>query len=65
VAVAARRKILHGAMSLVDLARQGLCEKKVRELDEARKASRISNLRVVLCGEHEAQPAVNTGTPYG
>ncbi len=62
--IAARQKIVHGAVSMVDMALQELSEKKVLELDEERKAAMVSNLLVVLCGEHEAQPVLNTGTLY-
>ena len=60
----ARQKIVHGAVSMVDMALQELSEKKVVELDEERKATMVSNLLVVLCSEHEAQPIINTGTLY-
>jgi regulator of protease activity HflC (stomatin/prohibitin superfamily) len=62
--IAARQKIVHGAVSMVDMALQELSEKKVLELDEERKAAMVSNLLVVLCSEHEAQPVINTGTLY-
>ncbi len=62
--IAARQKIVHGAVSMVDMALQELSEKKVVELDEERKATMVSNLLVVLCSEHEAQPVLNTGTLY-
>ena len=62
--IAARTKIVHGAVSMVDMALQELCEKNVVELDEERKATMVSNLLVVLCSEHEAQPVLNTGTLY-
>ncbi len=62
--IAARKKIVHGAVSMVDMALQELSEKKVVELDEERKATMVSNLLVVLCSEHEAQPVLNTGTLY-
>lgn len=60
----ARQKIVHGAVSMVQMALHELLENKVVELDEERKAAMISNLLVVLCGEHEAQPVINTGTLY-
>ncbi len=60
----ARQKIVHGAVSMVEMALQGLAEKQVLELDEERKAAMVSNLLVVLCGEAEAQPVINTGTLY-
>ncbi len=62
--IAARKMIVHGAVSMVDMALQELSEKKVVELDEERKATMVSNLLVVLCSEHEAQPVLNTGTLY-
>ena len=63
--IAARKKIVHGAVSMVDMALQDLDEGGVVELDEERKASMVSNLLVVLCGETEAHPVINTGTLYG
>jgi len=60
----ARQKIVHGAVSMVDMALEDLAKKKVVELDEERKATMVSNLLVVLCGETEAQPVINTGTLY-
>ncbi len=62
--IAARQKIVHGAVSMVDMALQELSQKKVVDLDEERKATMVSNLLVILCGEHEAQPVINTGTLY-
>jgi len=49
---------------MVDLALKDLAERKVVELDPERKAAMVSNLLVVLCGESEAQPVINTGTLY-
>jgi regulator of protease activity HflC (stomatin/prohibitin superfamily) len=60
----ARQKIVHGAVSMVQMALEDLAEKDVVQLDEERKASMVSNLLVVLCGETEAQPVINTGTLY-
>jgi regulator of protease activity HflC (stomatin/prohibitin superfamily) len=60
----ARQKIVHGAVSMVDMALTDLAEKHVIELDEERKAAMVSNLLVVLCGEQEAHPVINTGTLY-
>ncbi len=60
----ARQKIVHGAVSMVQMALKDLAENQVVELDEERKASMVSNLLVVLCGEREAQPVVNAGTLY-
>jgi regulator of protease activity HflC (stomatin/prohibitin superfamily) len=62
--IAARQKIVHGAVSMVDMALRELSEKGVVKLDEERKASMVSNLLVVLCGESEASPVINTGTLY-
>jgi regulator of protease activity HflC (stomatin/prohibitin superfamily) len=60
--IAARRKIVEGAVGMVDMALEMLKEKGTIELDEDRKAAMVSNLLVVLCGEHDARPVVNTGT---
>ena len=62
--IAARRKIVTGAVSMVDMALQALAQAKVVDLDDERKASMVSNLMVVLCGEGEVTPIVNTGTLY-
>jgi regulator of protease activity HflC (stomatin/prohibitin superfamily) len=62
--IAARQKIVHGAVSMVDMALRELAEKEVVKLDDERKASMVSNLLVVLCGETEVSPVVNTGTLY-
>jgi hypothetical protein len=62
--IAARQKIVHGAVSMVDMALRELSEKGVVKLDEERKAAMVSNLLVVLCGETEASPVINTGTLY-
>ncbi|HXK93427.1 MAG TPA: SPFH domain-containing protein [bacterium] len=62
--IAARKKIVEGAVSMVEMALTQLSEKHVVDLDEERKASMVSNLLVVLCGEESAQPVVNTGTLY-
>ena len=62
--IAARTKIVHGAVSMVDMALKELAEKAVVQLDEERKAAMVSNLLVVLCGESEVHPVVNTGTLY-
>ena len=59
--IAARRKIVEGAVSMVEMAIDGLKENGIVEMDEARKAAMVSNLLVVLCSEHETQPIVNTG----
>ena len=60
----ARQKIVHGAVSMVQMALRDLTEKEVVQLDEERKATMVSNLLVVLCGEHDAQPIINAGTLY-
>jgi regulator of protease activity HflC (stomatin/prohibitin superfamily) len=62
--IAARQKIVHGAVSMVEMALNELSAKKVVHLDEERKAAMVSNLLVVLCGEGEAHPVINTGTLY-
>ncbi len=62
--IAARQKIVHGAVSMVEMALTELEAGDVVHLDEERKASMISNLLVVLCSESDAQPVVNTGTLY-
>ena len=62
--IAARQKIVHGAVSMVEMALNELSAKKVVNLDEERKAAMVSNLLVVLCGESEAHPVINTGTLY-
>ena len=63
--IAARQKIVAGAVGMVEMALQQLGEREVVHLDEERKASMVSNLLVVLCADREAQPVVNTGTLYG
>jgi regulator of protease activity HflC (stomatin/prohibitin superfamily) len=60
----ARAKIVTGAVSMVEHALQQLSEKAIVELDDERKAAMVSNLLVVLCGDRDAQPVVNTGTLY-
>jgi regulator of protease activity HflC (stomatin/prohibitin superfamily) len=60
----ARQKIVHGAVSMVGMALHDLAEAGVVELDSERKAAMVSNLMVVLCGESEVTPVVNTGTLY-
>ncbi|GAB4156967.1 MAG: SPFH domain-containing protein [Winogradskyella sp.] len=60
--VAARHKIVEGAVSMVEMAIHELNKNQVVELDEERKAAMVSNLMVVLCGDKEAAPVVNTGT---
>jgi hypothetical protein len=62
--VAARQKIVEGAVGMVELALKELEEHGTVKLDDERKAQMVSNLLVVLCGERAAQPVVNTGTIY-
>ena len=62
--IAARQKIVHGAVSMVAMALKELAEKDVVHLDDERKAAMVSNLLVVLCGESEVTPVVNAGTLY-
>ena len=62
--IAARQKIVHGAVSMVQMALDDLAANKVVELDNERKAAMVSNLLVVLCGEGEVTPIVNAGTLY-
>jgi regulator of protease activity HflC (stomatin/prohibitin superfamily) len=60
----ARQKLVHGAVSMVKMALSDLAEQEVVQLDEDRKAAMVSNLLVVLCGEKDSQPVINTGTLY-
>lgn len=60
--VAARHKIVQGAVSMVEMALEELNKKEIVELDEERKAAMVSNLMVILCGDKEASPVVNAGT---
>ncbi len=62
--IEARQKIVDGAVGMVEMALQKLSESKVCELDEERKAQMVSNLLVVLCGNKDAQPIVNSGSIY-
>jgi len=62
--IAARTRIVEGAVTIVHMALDRLAEKGVVQLDEERKAAMVSNLLVVLCGERSATPVVNTGTLY-
>lgn len=62
--IAARSKIVTGAVSMVEMALNELSARKVVELDAERKAAMVSNLLVVLCAENEAQPVINAGTLY-
>ena len=60
----ARKMIVDGAVGIVEMALERLNEGELVELDEERKAAMVSNLLVVLCGNHDAQPIVNTGSLY-
>ena len=60
----ARSKIVHGAVTMVEMALKGLSDKNIVHLDDERKAAMVSNLLVVLCAESNVQPIVNTGTLY-
>lgn len=62
--IAARKRIVEGAVGMVEMALEKLEEKKTVLLDDERKAAMVSNLLVVLCGEQAAQPVVNAGTLY-
>jgi len=62
--VAARQKIVEGAVGMVEMALAELNSKSLVELDEERKAAMVSNLLVVLCSEHATRPVINTGTLY-
>jgi regulator of protease activity HflC (stomatin/prohibitin superfamily) len=62
--IAARQKIVQGAVGMVDMALSELAAKQVVQLDDERRAAMVSNLMVVLCSESEVHPVVNTGTLY-
>ena len=62
--IAARSLIVQGAVGMVELALSGLQERGLVDLDDERKAAMVTNLLVVLCSDHDAQPVVNTGTLY-
>lgn len=62
--IAARGKIVEGAVGMVETALSRLSEKEIVELDEERKAAMVSNLLVVLCGDHSTQPVINAGSLY-
>jgi regulator of protease activity HflC (stomatin/prohibitin superfamily) len=62
--ISARQKIVEGAVGMVEMALEQLSAKRVVMLDEERKATMVSNLLVVLCGDRDAQPVVNAGTLY-
>jgi regulator of protease activity HflC (stomatin/prohibitin superfamily) len=63
--IAARQKIVDGAVGMVEMALEKLSSQKIVELDEERRAAMVSNLLVVLCSERSATPVVNAGTLYG
>ena len=62
--IAARAKLVMGAVSMVQMSLEKLSEERIVELDDERRAAMVSNLMVVLCGERDTQPVVNTGTLY-
>ncbi len=62
--IAARQKIVHGAVSMVQMALTELADKDIVRLDDDRKAAMVNNLLVILCGEGEAHPVLNTGTLF-
>jgi hypothetical protein len=62
--IAAPKTLVEGAVGMVELAHVALSEDGVVELDDERRAAMVSNLMVVLCGERDTQPVVNTGTLY-
>ena len=62
--IAARSKIVEGAVGMVETALAKLSEQEIVELDEERKAAMVSNLLVVLCGDHSTQPVINAGSLY-
>ena len=62
--VAARKKIVEGAVGMVEMALDQLNQDQVVDLDDERKAAMVSNLLVVLCGSKDAQPVVNSGSIY-
>jgi len=62
--IAARQRIVEGAVGMVEMALDMLSAKSIIQLDEERKAAMVSNLLVVLCGDRNTQPVINTGTIY-
>ena len=62
--IAARQKVVEGAVGMVEMALHNLSERDIVELDSERKAAMVSNLLVVLCSDEAAQPVVNTGSLY-
>jgi regulator of protease activity HflC (stomatin/prohibitin superfamily) len=62
--IAARSRIVEGAVGMVEMALERLSQKQILKLDEERRATMVSNLLIVLCGERGAQPVINTGSLY-
>jgi regulator of protease activity HflC (stomatin/prohibitin superfamily) len=62
--IAARQRIVEGAVGMVEMALEMLSKREIVEFDNERKAAMVSNLLVVLCGERSTQPVINTGTIY-
>ena len=62
--IAARQRIVEGAVGMVEMALERMSQKEILRLDEDRRATMVSNLLIVLCGERAAQPVINTGTLY-
>ena len=62
--IAARQRIVEGAVGMVEMALELLSRREIVALDNERKASMVSNLLVVLCGDRNTQPVINTGTIY-
>ena len=62
--IAARQRLVEGAVGMVQMALARMAEEGLVELDEERKATMVSNLLVVLCGERAAQPVINAGSLY-
>jgi hypothetical protein len=60
--IAARQRIVEGAVGMVEMALESLSKKHIIDLDEERKAAMVSNLMVVLCGDRDVSPIVNAGT---
>lgn len=63
--VAAREKIVEGAVGMVEIALKQLSDKSIIELDEEKKATMVNNLMLVLCGDNDATPVINSGTLKG
>ena len=62
--IAARQRIVEGAVGMVEMALERMSQKELLQLDEERRATMVSNLLIVLCGERAAQPVINAGTLY-